>query len=152
MLHLLRTEVLGAERFDRAFSEYTKAWSFKHPTPADFFRFMENASGKQLDWFWREWIYSTARLDQAIDRVTPGADGAGPTVHIHSRGDMVMPAELALTFTDGTTETVHLPVEMWKLGPAFAYRVRGDRQLARAELDPRSVYPDVDRSNNVWQR
>lgn len=152
MLHLLRTEVLGAERFDRAFSEYTKAWSFKHPTPADFFRFMENATGKQLDWFWREWIYSTARLDQAIARVTPGAVGTGTTVYLRSRGDMVMPAELALTFTDGSTETVRLPVEMWKLGPEFAYRVRGGRQLARAELDPRGVYPDVDRGNNVWQQ
>ena len=69
MLHLLRTEVLGPERFDRAFSEYTKTWSFKHPTPADFFRFMEDASGTVLDWFWRGWIYTTARLDQSIERV-----------------------------------------------------------------------------------
>ncbi|NNG16937.1 MAG: M1 family metallopeptidase [Gemmatimonadales bacterium] len=148
MLHLLRTEVLGPERFDRAFSEYTKAWSFKHPTPADFFRFMEDASGMQLDWFWRGWIYSTARLDQAVEHVTSEGETA---IHLRNRGTMLMPAELELTFADGGKETVRLPVEMWKLGPQFAYRVSNQRVLARVELDPRRVYPDENRENNVWQ-
>jgi hypothetical protein len=148
MLNLLRTEVLGPERFDRAFSEYTKAWSFKHPTPADFFRSMEDASGMQLDWFWRGWIYTTARLDQAIDRVTSEGETA---VHLRNHGTMLMPAELELTFADGGKEIVRLPVEMWKLGPQFVYRVPGERALARVELDPRGVYPDEDRGNNVWQ-
>ncbi|HKJ03059.1 MAG TPA: M1 family metallopeptidase, partial [Longimicrobiales bacterium] len=80
MLQLLRFEVLGRERFDHAFRSYTAAWAFKHPTPADFFRVMADASGMNLDWFWREWIYTTARLDQAVDRVTARADG-GTDVH-----------------------------------------------------------------------
>ena len=152
MLHLLRTEVLGEARFDRAFSEYTKAWSFKHPTPADFFRFMEDASGMNLDWFWRGWIYGTARLDQAIEHVVPGAANTATEVHIRSRGDMLMPVELRLVFGDGDAEIVRLPVEMWKLGPRFVYRLHGVRELIGVEIDPRGVYPDDDRGNNSWRR
>jgi hypothetical protein len=151
MLHLLRTEVLGPERFDRAFSEYTEAWSFKHPTPADFFRFMEDAAGSQLDWFWRGWIYSTARLDQAVARVVLGSDSTETEIHLRNRGAMVMPAELALTFADGSRQIVRLPVEMWKLGPEFVYRLPAGRSLVAVELDPRGVYPDDDHDNDTWR-
>jgi hypothetical protein len=61
---------------------------------------------------------------------------------------MTMPAELELTYADGSSERVRLPVEMWNLGPGFGYRVRGERRVVRAELDPRRVLPDIDRSNN----
>ncbi len=151
MLNLLRREVLGEQRFDDAFRAYTRAWAFKHPTPADFFRVMRNETGMDLDWFWRGWIYTTARLDQAIDSVTAGADG--PEIHLSNRGRMVMPAELAVTFADGTRDTVRLPVEMWNLGSRFTYRVQGGRGMpTTVALDPRAVYPDADRSNNRWPR
>jgi hypothetical protein len=65
---------------------------------------------------------------------------------------MVMPAELRLTFADGTSETVRLPVDMWNLGRRFEYRVPGTKTVAAAELDPRAVYPDTDRGNNVARR
>jgi len=152
MMHLLRTEVVGTERFDRAFHEYTVAWSFKHPTPADFFRFMEDATGLRLDWFWREWVYTTDRLDQAIESVEYDTEADETRVVLASRGGMLMPAELLLTWEDGSTETVRLPVEMWKLGPRFTYRLHGDRAPARIQLDPRGVYPDDDRSNDTWPR
>src|SRR3970282_1395543 len=86
MLHLLRTEVLGQERFDRAFRAYTAAWAYRHPTPADFFRAMRNETGMDLDWFWRGWISTTSRLDQGVDSVTTGAEGA--TIHLVNRGAM----------------------------------------------------------------
>lgn len=149
MMRTLRFEVLGQQRFDDAFRAYIKAWAFKHPTPADFFRVMRDESGMNLDWFWREWIYTTARLDQSVDSVTNGPDGA--RVIIGNRGTMVMPAELSLTFANGSTEMVSLPVEMWNLGNTFTYRVPGDRSVVAAEVDPRHVLPDIDRSNNVWR-
>ena len=152
MLHVLRLEVLGPERFDRAFSEYTKAWSFRHPYPADFFRFMEDAAGSNLDWFWRAWIYTTARLDQSVERVTTDPETGRAQVHLRSRGEMLMPIELSLAFADGSSETVRLPVQMWKFGPDYVYRVSTDRRLTGVEIDPRRVFPDDDRSNNVWSR
>jgi hypothetical protein len=151
MLHLLRYEVLGKDRFDEAFREYIRTWAFKHPTPADFMRRMRDASGMDLDWFWRNWLYETARLDQAVDAITTREDG-GSNVVLSNRGTMVMPVELKLTFVDGSTETVKLPVELWNLGPSFTYRVSGTRRVTQADIDPRNVMPDLNRSNNRVSR
>ncbi len=68
-LMILRETILGRELFDFAFREYARRWRFKRPTPADFFRTMEEASGVDLDWFWRGWFYTTDHVDLSIDRV-----------------------------------------------------------------------------------
>ncbi len=68
-LNILRETVMGPELFDYAFKEYSQRWMFKHPTPADFFRTMEDASGTDLDWFWRSWFYTNENVDIAIDHV-----------------------------------------------------------------------------------
>lgn len=149
MLRTLREEVLGRERFDAAFREYIRTWAFKHPTPSDFFRVMRDASGMELDWFWRGWVFTTARLDQGVDSVTNPASGPSQ-VHLVNRGTMVMPAELRLTFDTGDTMTVKLPVEMWNLGDRFTYRVPGTRRVRGVFVDPRGVMPDTDRRNNRW--
>lgn len=151
MMQMLRSEVLGAPRFDAAFREYIKAWAFKHPAPADFFRLMRDQSGMELDWFWRGWVYSTARLDQSVDSVTIGRDGVGK-IYLTNRGTMVMPTELAITFDDSTTSTVRLPVEMWNLGQRFTYRVPEKKRVRKVEVDPRRALPDINRGNNVWGR
>ncbi len=68
-LNILRETIMGRELFDYAFKEYAKRWAFKHPTPADFFRTMEDASGEDLDWFWRGWFYGTDPCDISLDSV-----------------------------------------------------------------------------------
>ncbi len=68
-LNILRETIVGRELFDNAFREYSKRWAFKHPTPADFFRTIEDATGEDLDWFWRGWFYGTDAVDIAIDTV-----------------------------------------------------------------------------------
>ena len=65
-LNVLRETVMGREVFDYAFKEYSRRWMFKRPEPADFFRTMEDASGKDLDWFWRGWFYTTYNVDVGI--------------------------------------------------------------------------------------
>ena len=124
MMQTLRFEVLGQERFDAAFRDYIRTWAFKHPTPADFFRMMRDGSGMELDWFWRDWVMTTARLDQAVDSVTNGSrrrggapveprvdgDAGGTGDHLRRRHRMT---------------SVKLPVEMWNLGARFDYHVAG---------------------------
>ncbi|MDD2792696.1 MAG: M1 family metallopeptidase [Sediminibacterium sp.] len=89
-LNILRETIMGRELFDYAFREYARRWAFKHPTPADLFRTMEDASAEDLDWFWRGWFYGIEPCDIAIDTVkyavmdtnpsdAVGADGAGRT-------------------------------------------------------------------------
>lgn len=68
-LNILRETIMGRELFDHAFKEFGKRWAFKHPTPADFFRTMEDASGIDLDWFWRGWFYSIDAVDISLDSV-----------------------------------------------------------------------------------
>src|SRR5690606_9604769 len=68
-LNILRQTILGEELFDYAFKTYSKRWMFKHPTPEDFFRSMEDASGTDLDWFWRGWFYRTDYVDIGIKEV-----------------------------------------------------------------------------------
>ena len=69
-LNILRETIMGRELFDKAFKTYSQRWAFRHPEPADFFRTMEDASGEDLDWFWRGWFYQTDPVDIAIDKVT----------------------------------------------------------------------------------
>jgi hypothetical protein len=68
-LNILRETVLGRELFDYSFKEYARRWKFKRPMPADFFRTMEDASGTDLDWFWRGWFYSTDNTDISIENI-----------------------------------------------------------------------------------
>jgi hypothetical protein len=81
-LNILRETVMGRELFDESFKEYARRWAFKHPTPADFFRTMEDASGEDLDWFWRGWFYGVEACDISLDSVRhaifdPNANTAG---------------------------------------------------------------------------
>jgi len=68
-LNILRETIMGRELFDYAFKEYARRWAFKHPTPADFFRTMEDASGVDLDWFWRGWFFDIEPVDISLDSV-----------------------------------------------------------------------------------
>jgi len=68
-LNILRETIMGRKNFDYAFKTYCKRWAFKHPTPADFFRTMEDASAEDLDWFWRGWFYNTDPVDISLDSV-----------------------------------------------------------------------------------
>jgi aminopeptidase N len=68
-LNILRETIMGRKLFDYAFKEYARRWAFKHPTPADLFRTMEDASAEDLDWFWRGWFYSTDVTDISLDSV-----------------------------------------------------------------------------------
>ena len=128
--------------------EYVRRWTFKHPQPTDFFRTIENVSGRDLDWFWREWIFTTARLDQAVDSVTQTGDTA--FIYLSTRAEMVLPVTLELRYADGSTEMRDYPIEMWNLGTHFTARVGTAKRVVGVVVDPRDVYPDVDRANNRW--
>jgi len=69
-LNILRETILGRELFDFAFKEYATRWKYKRPTPSDFFRTMEEASGVDLDWFWRGWFYTTDHVDISLDKIS----------------------------------------------------------------------------------
>ena len=237
-LNILRETILGRELFDFAFKEYSKRWMFKRPTPSDFFRTMEEASGVDLDWFWRGWFYTTDHVDISLDRVyrlrldtkNPDIDFArqrqeetdkpasvfieknkseGKKLWIErnkdvrdyhdendrftvtnkdrndykkfigdlkdweiqvleravkedknyyvldfsNQGGLVMPIILGLTFTDGSTEELRIPAEIWRRSPKSVKKLLVfDKELQQIEVDPKLETADVDVENNYYPR
>jgi len=151
-LILLRDRIIGRERFDPAFREYIRRWAYRHPTPADFFRTIEDGVGEDLSWFWRAWFYTTGRLDQAVDSVR-SIDSVGVTlsrVYLRSVTPMPMPVELDLRMEGGASQHLSLPVEIWYAGSRYTLEVPGPRRVVGAAIDTRNFYPDVRRENNAW--
>lgn len=230
-LNVLRETVLGRELFDFAFREYCRRWAFKRPEPADFFRSMEDASGVDLDWFWRGWFYTTRPVDIRIEKLTRYTlDTRDPEIvksakksdrdaqpktrsternaelavradrfpelldfystfdeldvtaedrkrfkrlverlgerdaallntrlsfaiaRFTNNGGVPSPLPLLLTFTDGSTESVMIPAEIWRYagGQQAAKLFVTEREIARIELDSHRETADRDPSDNAF--
>jgi hypothetical protein len=143
--------LMGQDAFDAAWQRYIQTWRFKHPKPWDFFRMMADAAGRDLDWFWYGWYYTTWQLDQGVASVVDTDDGVQVT--IEDVGKLPMPVYLTVTLEDGTTIEQTVPVDAWLLGRrGTAVTIPSSGRVMRVEIDAEAVLPDVDRSNNVWSR
>lgn len=227
-LNILRETVIGRDLFDYAFKEYCRRWAFKHPTPADLFRTLEDASGTDLDWFWRGWFYTTNHVDIALTDVAwyeistqdPAAEIAEEQAKRDAKnkgisyernrnnetvvnrdstmrdayndkgrvtqaqqqeyeryqkslteeekqllasglqayqltfenvGGLVMPVILEFEFTDGTTEVVRLPAEVWlRSEEKFTKVFWFTKEVKSIILDPFLETADTERDNNYW--
>jgi hypothetical protein len=147
----LRSKVLGEQVFDSAFREYTRRWAFKHPQPSDFFRTIEEVSGRDLAWFWRSFFYTTAALDQSVESVKQTPDGVAQ-ITLVNLGDAVMPVELELGFEDGTKDLVKLPVEIWYGGNRYTYQMQAGKAIVSARVNPDGTFPDAIMTNDMWKR
>ena len=239
-LHILRETILGREKFDFAFREYSRRWKFKRPTPSDFFRTMEEASGVDLDWFWRGWFYTTDHVDISLDRVfhmemntedpdidlsrlrgdaagepakagvtanlaegmqtwvqrfpdirdfydendiytvtnkernaykdfledlepwerrvfdrAVAEDGEYYALEFSNIGGLVMPIILGLEFTDGSTEKMYIPAEIWRRSPHRVSKLlvfEKGKELSQIIVDPDWETADADLENNYYPR
>jgi hypothetical protein len=150
LLNTLRG-LLGAETFDPAFQRYIATWAYKHPKPWDFFNFFTQAAGTNLDWFWRAWYYETWTLDQAVESVT--SENGATTVTIEDRGWVPMPARVTITLENGETLMREVPVEHWLSGQtSAAITLATDSPAVKVEIDAEQNFPDIDRTNNTWER
>jgi hypothetical protein len=152
VLLTLRDNVVGRATFDRAFREYTQRWAFKHPSPADFFRTIENVSGMDLGWFWRSFWYSTDLLDIGIDNVTMRQQQGQNTAVIALRRNtpVPFPIRLRLLFRDNTTQDVAIPVEIWSQGERIEAIVAVSAPVIGARLWPEGIVPDWNATNDAW--
>jgi len=153
VLLTLRDHVVGRETFDRAFREYARRWAFKHPTPGDFFRTIENVSGDDLSWYWRAFFYGNDVLDLGIEDVTnKTADGqtvASITVRRHS--SIPFPLEMRLRLADGSVQNVTIPVDIWGTGgERVTAEVPVKSNVVGVRLWPDGTVPDFNESNDTW--
>ena len=144
--------IVGDSAVGRAFAEYAKGWKYKHPSPYDFFFSMNKSLGKNLDWFWYEWFFTTYTTDQAIESVVISTKGDGVTVTIRDKGDMAMPIILNFEMTDGQSTLLKVPGEVWFSGKrTYVARIPlMGKTLKSVTLDPENRFQDLDTSNNVW--
>lgn len=154
MLSALRDVVLGPKRFDSAFRHYISNWAFRHPTPWDFFRSMENAAGEDLGWFWRSWVFSNNKLDQAIKDVryvSAAKPELGAAITFHNLEAMAMPLSVWIKEANGNSAKVTLPVEIWQRGGEYIYYIYPKSKITEVVIDPDRLLPDVNRKNNSWK-
>jgi len=113
---------------------------------------MNSAAGENLDWFWKEWFYSTWTLDQAIKDVhyVGGDTAKGCRITIENLSGMAMPVIIRINESNGQSRTVRLPVDIWQRQGTWTFKYNSTYSIAGIVLDPDHELPDIDRTNNVW--
>jgi aminopeptidase N len=152
VLLALRAAVVGRDVMDRAMREYVRRWAFKHPTPADFFRTVENVSGQDLGWFWRAFFYGTDVLDIAVDGVNMRQAAGENVVEVHLRRatSIPFPVTMRLKLDDHSTTDIRLPVEIWTRTDRYVATIPVRRSVVGVRLWPDPSVPDVNSANDVW--
>ena len=178
-LWILRETIMGKELFDHAFRTYSQRWMFKHPSPADFFRTMEDASGIDLDWFWRGWFYTTDfndigikgvkkfqtnTADDTVEFIEDTSKGLGFVkknenskyhyeITYNKPGGLVMPIIVEFTYTDGTKERKTYPAQIWRYNDKEVTKVfSSSKEIESIMIDPNLETADVDTSNNSFPK
>jgi len=151
-LTLLREQVLGPDRFDRAFKTYIERWAYKHPTPDDFFRTIENVAGENLNWFWRGWYINNWKLDQAVTDVkyVKNDPAQGAMITIENLEKMPMPFILEIKTKSGKVSRLNLPVEVWQRNKQWTFIYPSVEEIVSVVSDPDKVLPDSNSANNSW--
>ncbi|MFN5931707.1 MAG: M1 family metallopeptidase, partial [Sphingobacteriales bacterium] len=158
-LNILRETVMGKELFDFSFREYARRWAFKHPTPADLFRTMEDASAFDLDWFWRGWFFGTDPVDISLDSVKWAKSAEqvnGKDINLYeltfsNKGGMIMPVFIEWTFKDGSKEVEKVPVGVWMSNEnQFKKVFKKEKEVESISLDPNKQTADINLSNGLW--
>ena len=222
-LNILRETIMGRELFDFAFKTYANRWMFKHPTPEDFFRTMEDASAVDLDWYWREWFYTTDYVDIGVKEVKKffvtskmnkevkammveqgmQESDLPPLVYLVEEGSedfeesmrnskpadiqtlkdyieenipvnersqlkqpnyfyevtfekpggIPMPIIAEYTYSDGSSERVTYPAQIWRKNDiAVGKVIASEKEITKIVVDPDEETADIDTSNNSWPR
>ena len=222
-LNILRETIMGRELFDYSFKTYAQRWMFKHPTPEDFFRTMEDASAIDLDWFWRGWFYTTEYVDIGVKEVKTYYVSTKINEYMRNRiqswgisesdlpayvyfveedsedfeesmknttledlstlqeyimdniepedraklknpkyfyevtfekpGGIPMPIIAEFTYSDGTTERITYPPQIWRLNDELVSKVIGsEKEIVKIVVDPDEETADIDTDNNQWPR
>ncbi len=151
-LVILREQVLGPARFDFAMQTYIERWAYKHPTPDDFFRTIENVAGEDLGWFWRGWFKYNWRLDQGINAIkyVKNDPKLGVIITVENFEKMAMPVILDVKTKTGKITRIKLPVEIWQRNVDWSFKHNSTEEIESITIDPDHVFPDVNENNNTW--
>lgn len=141
-------EILGDALFKKCLHEYMRRWNGKHPLPWDFFNTFNAASGKNLDWFWNNWFFTSGYIDLAIEAVKKTSTGY--TVSLKNIGGFAAPADLVITYADGSTEKKHFTPAVWEKDQKQAsVPIPTKKQIKSVKLDG-GIFMDANEKDNVY--
>jgi hypothetical protein len=151
VLTLLREHIVGPEQFDFAFRKYIRDWAYKHPTPWDFFSSINNATGEDLNWFWKAMFVQNYKLDQSVTKITnpPKGQRGKALVIFENMERAAMPLQIEVTFENGNKEFHNLPVEVWEQGSVYKFIPDAEGVVTKVVVDPKNIFPDMNRANNT---
>jgi len=148
--YLAMKELLGDELFKKCLQTYMQRWNGKHPIPWDFFNTYSNVSGKNLNWFWGNWFFSSYYIDLSVRDVVKVKSQY--VVTLDNIGGMASPATIVLTYADGTEERFHQTPAIWEPNQKQAkVTLPAKKALKSLRLDG-GIWMDADESNNVWMK
>lgn len=147
--------VIGQDNLNKTLKQYFKDWAFKHPTPNDFIRVAEKVSGLELGWYLTDWTMTTNTIDYSVKSIN------GNAVTLERIGLMPMPIDLEVTFIDGTTQSIYIPLQMMrgekptnatqKADWAWAYPTytfNTEKPVKSVEIDTKNLMADINKENN----
>ncbi|MBB6127010.1 M1 family metallopeptidase [Mucilaginibacter lappiensis] len=141
-------DMLGDALFKKALHGYMDRWHGKHPIPWDYFNSMSSVSGRNLNWFFNNWFFTNYYIDLGLQNISK-ANG-GYTASIKNIGGFAVPFDIKLTYTDGTTESIHQTPGVWeKNQKQISVNIKTTKAIQSAELDG-GIFMDADVSNNKF--
>jgi hypothetical protein len=148
--YLAMKDMLGDAEFKKCLHAFMDRWHGKHPIPWDFFDTFNDASGKNLDWFWSNWYFSNNYIDLSLRGVTK--TGAAYTAMIDNIGGMAAPFDLHVTYADGTAETVHRTPAAWRANQRSTTVSIPAKKVVKSVEITSGIWVDADVTNNKWPR
>jgi aminopeptidase N len=148
--YIAMKDMLGDDLFRKCLHSYMQTWNGKHPTPWDFFFIFNTAAGKNLNWFWNNWFFSTNYIDLSLKSAVKNTKGHA--VAIENIGGMAAPVDIVVEYTDGTIEKFHQTPSIWQKDQKLAtVNITTTKAVQSIKLDG-GIFMDADRTNNTWNK
>lgn len=149
LAYLALKDLLGDAQFAKCLHAYMDRWHGKHPIPWDFFYTFNNVNEKSLDWFWKNWFFSTNYMDLELTHVIKNSKGS--EVHILNPGGMAIPFDLNITYVDGSTEKRHLTPAIWEADNKIVKLTVNNKKAIKSAVIDGGIFLDADPSNNSYR-
>jgi len=145
-------DLLGYEKFHSCMTEYMNRWKGKHPAPFDFFQTWSDASGQNLDWFWKPWFFDWGYPELGIQGVIRDEAANAQVIMIERKGNIPVPVHLEVEYSDGSKQTMHQTAAVWKDGKQNLRLACPAGKTVKSAILGKTTIPDVDRVNNKWPK
>ncbi len=143
-------DLLGYEKFQHCMTEYMNRWKGKHPAPFDFFQTWNDASGQNLDWFWKPWFFDWGYPDLGIQGVVRDEAANCQVILVERKGNIPVPIQLEVVYADGSKENFHQTAAVWRDGKKNTRIACAEGKKVKSAALGGTTIPDVDRKDNKW--